>query len=209
MKDKKLEIKWKSLMRELAPSLKPFGYIIKEILREYRDLDLLRGRRILELGPGDRFGLIDLLSGYTDVFSAGLTSTSVSYPAFHSEACLHDFLSSRKTSTIDLVYSREVMEEHTFEAPLLLESDAYKRLLTEGPSEEVWEEYPGSRQNILRCYAEISRILRPDGLVISQVKNRLAARFHDHRFELKNRLEKVVAVKTGILGHLWVYRKKP
>ena len=207
MKNKRLELKVKKILEDSGQQFRPYKYIIREIIREHRDFDLLKDRKIIELGPGDNFTLINYLSQFTYVEAAGLSFALQNKPKYLREEYIYDYLASKKNNSVDLIYSRIVMEEHSFEAPLLLQSDAYKRLMTEGPSHDLWMQYPGSLQYIMSCYKEMRRVLKTGGIIISHVGNRLKSRFHNSHFEQETGLHMVISYPIRLFGQMWVYRK--
>lgn len=194
------------MLKENGNVFKSFKHIIREILREHRDFDLLRSRRIVELGPGDNFTFIEYLSRFADVEAAGLTHALQNKPGYLKEEYIYDYLVSKKENSIDLIYSRQVMEEHSFEAPLLLKTDIYKKLIKEGPSEDLWLEYPGSRLYIIRCYKEARRVLKTGGIIISHIGNRLKAGFHEN-IDKETGLQEVLSYPFRLRGQMWVFRK--
>jgi hypothetical protein len=206
VKNKKLEKRVMKILKEHAGPFKPFKQIIREILREFRDFDLLHHRRIIELGPGDNFTLIEYLSRFADVEAAGLSHALQNKPMYLKEAYIYDYLVSKKKNSCDLIYSRHVMEEHSFEAPLLLKTDIYKRLIKEGASDDLWLHYPGSRLYIIRCYKEVSRVLKTGGIIISHIGNRFKAGFHEG-IEKETGLQQVISYPFRLFGQIWVFRK--
>jgi hypothetical protein len=207
VKNKNLEKRIKKILKESGTQFKPFRHIIREIIREYRDFDLLRNRKIIELGPGDNFTLITFLSQFTSVEAAGLSISGGTKPVFLKEDYIFEYLASKRNNSCDLIYSRHVMEEHSFDAPLLLQTRSYQRLIAEGPSDDLWEHYPGSRLYIIRCYKEMTRVLKTGGIIISHVGNRFKAGFHDHTISEDTGLKKVISYPVRVLGQIWVYRK--
>lgn len=207
MKNKWLEKRVADILKKGGSPFKPFKHIIREVLREHRDFDLLRNRKIVELGPGDNFTLIEYLSHFADVEAAGLSYALKNKPGYLTEEYICEYLASKKKNSSDLIYSRKVMEEHSFEAPLLLKTDIYKRLIAEGPSDDLWMHYPGSRLYIIRCYKEVRRVLKTGGIIISHVGNRAKAGFHDDHFEEETGLQMVISYPFRFLGQIWVFRK--
>ncbi|MBN2534967.1 MAG: hypothetical protein JXB88_18945 [Spirochaetales bacterium] len=206
MKNKILEKLLTGILKEAGSSFKPFKHIIREILREHRDFDLLRSRKIIELGPGDNFTLIEYLSRFAEVEAAGLSHALACKPGYLKEEYIYDYLASKKQNSSDLIYSRRLMEEHSLEAPLLLKTDIYKRLLSEGPSDDLWLQYPGSRLYLIRCYKEARRVLKTGGIIISHVGNRFKADFHES-IEKEAGLKKVIFYSFRLMGQMWVFRK--
>lgn len=207
MKNRRLELKIKKILKDSGKHFRPYKFIIREIIREHKDFDLLKNRKIIELGPGDNFTLINYLSQYTFVEAAGLSFALQNKPKYLREEYIHDYLASKKANSVDLIYSRIVMEEHSFEAPLLLQSDIYKRLMTEGPSHNLWMQYPGSLQYIMNCYKEIQRVLKTGGIIISHVGNRSKSQFHNSYFEQETGLHLEISYPIRLFGQMWVYRK--
>ena len=138
--------------------------------------------------------------------AVGLSKHIIDKPDYLTEEYLLEYLVEQKDGSADLIYSRRVMEQHSFEASLLLGSEAYKRLIREGPKPSVWLRYPGARLNIIQCYLEAKRILKPRSIIISHVGNRLMARFHD-RYREQLGFEEAASYPIGLLAQMWVYRK--
>ena len=206
MKDKRLSQKVKKDISELGARFVPFKNIIREIFREYESFESLREKKVVELGPGRNFSLIEHLSKYADVEAVGLSVYARERIDFLVEKYVYDYLRLQKDNSIDLIYSRRVMEKHSFDSVLLRKSEAYRRLLREGPEPEVWIDYPGAKLNIIRCYMEAQRVLKPGGVIISHVGNRYMGKFHDRHIEMLG-FKKVITYPIRILGQMWVFRK--
>ena len=206
IQDRDLSKSIKAAIRELGGSFVPFKHIIREILREYGSFDNLNGKTVIELGPGFNFRMIEYLARYAKVEAAGLNTLITEPPEFYMEKYLYDYLFSKPENSIDLIYSRRVMENYSFDPALLVKSPAYEKLRTNGPSNEVWVDYPGARLNIIRCYIEAFKALKPGGIIISHIGNRIMARFHQN---LPRQLgfELVVRYPFRWIGQMWVFRK--
>ena len=185
---------------------RPFRPLLLELLQEYGSLPAITQKEILELGPGLRFSLLDYLSKNNNIIAIG---EDVGKGQQHKNLVNGDLLKTLcglRNNSIDLIYSRRVLEKNSYNPKLLLKSDAFRKLRKYGSSQAVWENYPGAIANIIRCYQEIFRIIRPGAIVITYVENRFLAKFH--KSELAPIGFEILRDRScGFLSHIWVMRK--
>jgi len=197
----------KTICQQIGSSYKPFLPIIREIIREYPNApQQLHNKQLLELGPGRRFALLEYLSKYTNINAIGMETGNYAKHQKLKYGYLLEELKEIKTASIDLIYSRRVLEKHSFNPKLLLQSQPYKQLITKGHSKKIWQQYPGAKENILLCLQEITRILKKDAIIISHIGNRFAARFYQQTLTQLN-LKQEYYKRVGLLGQIWTFRK--
>jgi len=158
--------------------LKAFQQIIAELLAIYPTFPELPGLKLLELGPGQNLELLRLLrdQGKAAVVqgigrsraafwkrpqprNAGLVEDTLILPA----------LQQRAAASVDLIYSRHVLEQHSIEAAILLQDPEFKRTIKDNRFGDLPEAFPAAPRNILAIFGECYRILKPGGVIISQI----------------------------------------
>jgi hypothetical protein len=109
------------------------------------------------------------------------------------------YLQGLESGSVDIVYSRYVMEQHSIHAWVLLTSRIYWRYLKENKFNRPEQDYPSSRPNLQAIFKEACRIIKPGGIIISQIaKKRYSAL--DGRFLEDCRLSKVSERELGKLS---------
>ncbi|HHJ53616.1 MAG TPA: hypothetical protein ENJ89_10510, partial [Caldithrix abyssi] len=155
--------------------LKPFRFILDEILGRFGSLDGLRGKRILELGPGGKLQLLTFLIKESPAQvvrgvgrHAGISGSAVR-EMYVDNAELLTFLKKLPARSFDLIYSRHVMEAHSINPLVLLGSKAYWRAVRQGTISHPDETFPASVPNLQAIFKQALRVLTPGGVIISQI----------------------------------------
>lgn len=78
-------------------------------------------------------------------------------------------LQEKRFDSIDLIYSRHVLEQHSIEARILLKHDGFKEAIRSNQFGDLPETFPASPRNILAVFQECYRILKPGGAIITQI----------------------------------------
>ncbi len=78
-------------------------------------------------------------------------------------------LRTMETESMDLIYSRHVLEQHSIEARILLQHPGFKSAIRNNQFDDLPESFPASRRNIQAVFKECQRILKPSGASIVQV----------------------------------------
>jgi len=85
---------------------------------------------------------------------------------------LLDHLPNIASQPYDIIYSRHVAEQHSIHAGILLTSHIYWRYIRENRFKTPGEEFPSSLPNIHAIFKHCYRILKPGGIIISQIGRR-------------------------------------
>jgi hypothetical protein len=161
--------------------LASFEAILEELLRHAGNLQAWRGKTVLELGPGHRVNLLRFFSeecGAAQVQGVGRAAAwpwrrGRAFMAKHVEnAYLLDFLRAASDAAYDLIYSRHVMEHYSIDPWILLTSRRYWRQFRKNRFRNPGEDFPSSRTNVLSIFREAFRMLKPGGVIISQIAKR-------------------------------------
>ncbi len=161
-------------------AIEPYRAILEELLGHVGCLETLNSKTILELGPGNRVNLIRFLAEQigADIRGAGRTplwpwTPHREFIKRHIEnTLLLGYLSKLESQSIDLIYSRHVMEQHSIHAGILLTSRTYWRYIRENSFTDQGPDYPSSTANIQAIFKQCYRILKPGGIIISQIGRR-------------------------------------
>jgi predicted SAM-dependent methyltransferase len=78
-------------------------------------------------------------------------------------------LRGMSSASIDVIYSRHVLEQHSIEAGVLLKDPEFKRAIKDNRFDDLPETFPASPRNIQAVLKECMRILRPGGAMITQI----------------------------------------
>ncbi len=161
--------------------LKPFLPILEAVLTHFGDLEKLAGKHVLELGPGNLVGMMRFLKTEAALASIEGLGKAVSWPwtrqkAFIAEhvkpVFMLDALRKMPKNHYDLVYSRRVMEQHSIDPWILLTSNRYWRRFGGEGFKNLGEDYPASRPNIEAIFTEVHRVMKPGGLIVSEIGRR-------------------------------------
>ncbi len=158
--------------------LRPFRFIIDEIIAHFGSLEALHGKKILELGPGSKLNLLVFLIKETPAQSVHAVGR---YPGWSwmphaairelyvENAELYQFLKKIPSKSFDLIYSRHVMEAHSIHPFILLGSREYWRAIKQGTIQHPDENFPASIPNLQAAFKQAFRTLNPGGVIISQI----------------------------------------
>lgn len=165
-----------------AYGLRPFAPILTEILGHFESLENLADRTVLELGPGSRVGLLRFLAQECAVKSIQGVGRSVLWPWTRHQAFMRahvvnvrllDFLGSQQQDAgYDLIYSRQVMEQHSIDPWILFGSQAYWQQFKQQKFTDFDASYPGSIPNLQAIFRRAWARLRPGGVIISHIGKR-------------------------------------
>ena len=160
--------------------LAPYREILAELIEHAGPIDLLKNKRILELGPGNRVNLMRFLSEEMGASVRGIGRAPLwpwkphsDYIANHvTNAFLLDHLPGIESQSYDIIYSRHVAEQHSIHVAILLTSRIYWRYIRENRFKTPGEDFPSSLPNIHAIFRHCYRILKPGGVIISQIGRR-------------------------------------
>jgi hypothetical protein len=165
---------------ELLSTIKrsAFDEILEEINWVYDDVEALEGKQILELGPGRNPGFLNFLGQCLSAASLSGVGKSAGSGKWTSQPAsryqIHDqfilpYLEALPDASLDLIYSRHVLEMHSIDARILLKDPAYSAAVRTNSFSDLPEAFPASQKNILAIFAQSYRCLRPGGALITQV----------------------------------------
>jgi hypothetical protein len=162
-----------------AYRLSAFREILAEMLKAVGGVEGLADKHILELGPGRRLDLLRFLAAETRAASVRGIGKTPRPPRPRPDgsgnrvvvenAYLLPSLRGLRPATIDIVYSRYVMEQHSINPWVLLTSRVYWRYFRENRFRRPGEDYPSSKPNLQAVFREACRVLKPGGIIISQM----------------------------------------
>ena len=162
--------------------LRPFSPILSEILAHFGSLDNLRDRTVLELGPGNRVGLMRFLAHETGVKSIQGAGKAILWPWTRHKTFIHahvvnvqllGFLTQQpQAATYDLIYSRLVMEQHSIDPWILLTSQAYRQQFKKRRFTDFDESYPASIPNLQAVFRRAWTRLNAGGIIVSHIGKR-------------------------------------
>ena len=160
-------------------SLKDFEEIFKELSAHLENVENLKGKTILELGPGTKLNMLNFLQNETDavcVWAAGKTVSVKKNVAQGNvaDAYLLPFLKKQKAKSVDIIYSRHVFEKNSFHPLLLIKHPAYWNAIKNNTFENPGIDFPSSEENMQAVFRQAWRVLKPGGVIISQIGKRKA-----------------------------------
>ncbi len=177
------------LRRHRSYALTPFAPILQQILSCFGGLGGLKGKDVLEVGPGTRVDLMRFLHDHAQLRSIEGVGRSVHRPWARQRrfildnvrnARLLDHFRSASQARYDLVYSRLVFEQHSIDPWILLRSRAYWRQFKKSDFRDFDESYPASIPNLRAVFDRIWRTLRDRGLFVAIIgKRRFSALSRD------------------------------
>lgn len=156
-----------------------YRFLLLELQR--RTGRTLKGRRVLELGPGKRSILLRYVKNACNanrVLGMGREPRLRLFPRshFHRRHVVNCFLPSGMypvpDHSFDLIISRHFFEEYSINPRILLSSPVYWRCIVSNGFHHRGEDFPASRSNLESVFSQAWRVLRPGGWLISQVARR-------------------------------------
>jgi len=158
--------------------LTPFHEILEEILQHFGSLEALKGRNILELGPGARTDLMRFLDLKFQPRSMEGAGRSVVWPFTSNKDFIRThvkrtpflkFFDAKGNKKYDLIFSRFVMEKHSISPWILLFSKAYWAQFKKKKFSDFDKNYPASLPNIQAVFTRAFKSLKPGGVIISLI----------------------------------------
>ncbi len=169
----------KILLKEYREyQLKPFKEIVRYILGHYNSIEELKDKNILELGPGTKINMLRFLSAETQAKTVKGIGRSINWfwlphkdrrKKLLTNSNLLPALKSMKSKSFDLIYSRHVLEEQSINPFILLGSSVYWKYIKENRFKNPGTDFPASAPNIQAIFKEAFRLLKPGGVIISQI----------------------------------------
>lgn len=193
-----------------------FKHILQEMLLYYGALDALKGKAILELGPGTKLNLLRFLVEQSGAQSVTGIGRVPQWFWLSDKKALQDYvendyilprLKSRKAKSVDLIYSRHVMEEHSIHPLILLQNPVYRKSVKENRMANPGKDFPSSAANIQAIFKEAFRLMRPGGLMISQIGKKKNSVLNDD-FIKSLRATKISIREIGRLSQIVTMQKK-
>lgn len=161
--------------------LAPFVPILESVIGFFGSLKGLEGKHFLELGPGNRVDLMRFLEIEVGTATVRGVGKSITWPWTRHKPYIEsrvekvymlEALRGMPAEKYDLICSRRVMEQHSIDPWILLTSRRYwGRFLGQG-FKNPGEDYPASRSNIEAIFTEAYRVLKPGGLIVSEIGRR-------------------------------------
>ncbi|MHC4945403.1 MAG: class I SAM-dependent methyltransferase [Planctomycetota bacterium] len=161
--------------------LESFRHILEALLGHAGSLEAFKDKRFLELGPGTRIGLLRFLkeeAGAEHVQGLGKmmiwpwTGHRAFVRAHVENAYLLDALRPIPSASYDAVYSRRVMEQHSIDPWILISSRRFWGRFKGHGFRKLDQDYPSSQANIQAVFKEAYRILKPGGIMVSEIGRR-------------------------------------
>jgi len=158
--------------------LKPFEEIIREIFAHFSSIEGLKGKNIIELGPGTKIRMLNFLNSETQAASVQGIGRSIEWfwlphkdlrRNMLTNSYLLPELKTRKSNSIDLIFSRHVLEEQSINPFILLGSSIYWKYIKENRFKNPGTDFPASAPNIQAVFKEAFRLLRHGGIIISEI----------------------------------------
>ena len=161
--------------------LDPFGEILSDIQTHGGPLEGLKGKHVLELGPGRRVDLMRFWRDHIQVARIQGAGKAVVFPwtrhkdfiaAHVTQIRLLDYFKRVRSSSFDLIYSRLVFEQHSIDPWVLLGSSDYWRQFRKTNFQDFGENYPASIPNLQAIFRQAYKSLKPGGLIVSFIGKR-------------------------------------
>ena len=204
------------MQKKTAYRLKPFKSIIDELVKIYPNFPVLDGLSIIELGPGSNINLLKYLCDNSSVKS--ILGIGKSQPGFWKkrdsnqnlviDAFILPALKEIKSLSVDLIYSRHVMEQHSIQAAILLKHPQYRAAIRDNSFDDLSETFPASPKNIQSIFKECHRILKPGGTIISQIAKKKYRVLSPEMFESFDP-ERFTYRDLGRFSETSIFTKKP
>jgi len=105
--------------------------------------------------------------------------------------------------SVDIIYSRHVLEKNSIHPFLLIKHPAYWKAIRENSINNPGSEFPASIANMQAVFKHAYRILKPGGIIISQIaKRKNSALTDDFISHLKPRPKKIEKKDLGRLSRI-------
>jgi ubiquinone/menaquinone biosynthesis C-methylase UbiE len=159
-------------------SLGKFKEILKELLDIYEDIDRLESKDILELGPGKNLNLLHFLDEKTKAGSVTGVGREPEWlwikdRKFRENKVVNQFLPGYLKKVpdkcYDIIYSRYFFEKFSINPRILIGSKIYWKYVWQNRFNDQQEDFPASIKNLEAVFKEAVRILKPGGVIISQI----------------------------------------
>ncbi len=158
--------------------LRPFKEIIHELLQVYPQPTALQNVSVLELGPGTKVNLLRFLAEKNPAATVRGAGRHVVWPwtpqrAFIEQHVANTFLlphlNDLPARSIDIIYSRHVMEQHSIHAGILITSPVYRRYIRDNRFQKPGIDLPASVPNLQAVFRNAYKALKKNGVIISQI----------------------------------------
>ena len=158
--------------------LQPFKEIIHELLQVYPQLPEIQNISILELGPGTRVNLLRFLAEEIPGAIVRGAGRHVVWPwtpqrgfigQHVANAFLLPHLKNLPVQSVDIIYSRHVMEQHSIHAGILITSPVYRRYIRDNRFQKPGVDLPSSVPNLQAVFRAAYKALKKNGMIISQI----------------------------------------
>jgi len=176
--------------------LKQFEAILDELLNWSGTFERLKGKHILELGPGNRLGLLHFLSEESGAAVEGVGKTiyikKLPAAALVSDSDFQPFFKTVRAKSYDVIYSRYVFETNSYHPLLLLKHPNYLKAIAQNTISNPYADFPSSLGDKQTVFKQAYRALKPGGIIISHlVKRKNSALTDDFLSTLKPKPKEV------------------
>ncbi len=180
--------------------LKQFEVILNELLNWSKTFEHLKGKHILELGPGNRLGLLHFLSQESGAKVEGVGKTiyikKSAAAALVTDSDFQPFFKTVKAKSYDVIYSRYVFETNSYHPLLLLKHPDYLKAIAQNTISNPYANFPSSLGDKQTVFKLAYRALKPGGIIISHlVKRKNSALTADFLSTLKPKPKEVRSEK--------------
>jgi len=153
-------------VQKFAPLLAEFGKYYSKT--EFQKLN------ILELGPGIKIQLAQFLIAKFSSLQLNCVGIPKYYRSlyYYKRKNINEYLLSLPDNSLDIVYSRFVLEEFSYHPLPLFFSSSFWKLFLSNNNLKVKEKLPGSYEYLLRTYKILGNKLKSGGRIISMLVNR-------------------------------------
>jgi len=153
-------------IQKFAPLLAEFGKYYSKI--KFQKLN------ILELGPGIKIQLAQFLLAKFSPLQLSCVGIPKYYRSlsYYKRKDINKYLLSLPDCSLDVVYSRFVLEEFSYHPLSLFFSSTFWKLFLSCNNSNMKEKLPGSYEYWLRTYQILGKKLKPNGRIISMLVDR-------------------------------------
>ena len=93
-------------------------------------------------------------------------------PAWHGESLLLPALQAFPSKSVNIIFSRHVLERHSLDGRLMFKLPQYRRAIQENQFHDLPVDFPGSTANLEAILRECIRILDQGGVFVAQIARR-------------------------------------